>query len=157
MALSSIRAVTRHAGGQVLAFLAVILPMVLMPVAAYAVDAAVVSTRDAGLQEGTVEAAEEAAQQLNISDLRARSGLTVDSVGARKAATATLSNVEPQAAVESVLIDGTEVTVVAGELVTLPFNFLPVQMVRLRARASARLVAGYDRPSSRLPLPINTF
>jgi hypothetical protein len=152
-----IKAVSRHAGGQVLAFFAVILPMVLMPVAAYAVDAAVVSSRDAGLQGGTVEAAEAAAQQLNISDLRARSGLTVDSVGAHKSATAALSNLEPQASVESVSIDSTEVTVVAGEVVTLPFNFLPVQVVRLRARASARLVAGYDRPSSRLPLPTNTF
>ena len=151
------RAVSRRTGGQVLAFFAVMLPIVLMPVVAYAVDAAVVSNREAGLQEGTVQAAEEAAQQLNVPDLRARSGLTVDSALARSSAMATLSNVEPRASLESVSIDGTQVTVVASEVVTLPFNFLPVQVVRLRARASARLVAGYDSPSSRLPLPTSSL
>ncbi len=147
----------RHQSGQVLAFFALLLPIVLMPVAAYAVDAVVVSTRAAGLQEATVQAAEEAAQHLNVADLRARRGLTLDSARARSAALATMSALEPGASVQAVLIDGTQVTVIAGEAVTLPFNFFPVPAVKLGARASARLVAGYDSPSSRLPLPTSTF
>jgi hypothetical protein len=149
--------VNRHQSGQVLAFFAVLLPIVLMPVAAYAVDAVVVSTRAAGLQEATVRAAEEAAQQLRVTDLRAGGGLTLDPEQARSSALATVSAVEPGATVQSVLIDGTQVTVVAEEVVTLPFNFLPVPLVKLAARASARLVTGYDSPSSRLPLPTSTF
>jgi hypothetical protein len=49
------------------------------------------------------------------------------------------------------------VTVTAGEMVTLPFNFLPMPAIKLEARASARLVAGYAIPSSRLPLPTSNF
>jgi hypothetical protein len=149
--------VIRNERGQVLAFFALLLPIVLMPVAAYAVDAVVVSTRAAGLQEATVQAAEEAAQQLSVGDLRARGGLTLDTGRARSSAVATVSAVEPGASVQAVLIDGTQVTVIAGEMITLPFNFLPVPAVKLGARATARLVAGYDRPSSLLPLPTSTF
>lgn len=147
----------RHGSGQVLAFFALLLPIVLMPVAAYAVDSVVVSTRAAGLQEATVRAAEEAAQQLSVADLRAQGGLTLDSRRALSSALATMSVVEPGASVQAVLVDGTQVTVIAVEVVTLPFNFLPVPSVRLAAHASARLVAGYDSPSSRLPLPTSTL
>ncbi len=148
---------TRNKRGQVLAFFALLLPIVLMPVAAYAVDAVVVSTHAAGLQEATVQAAEEAAQQLSVADLRARGRLALDSGSASRAAIATVLAVEPGASVHAVLIDGTQVTVIAGEVVILPFNFLPVPAVELGASASARLVAGYDSPSSRLPLPTSTF
>jgi hypothetical protein len=147
----------RNESGQVLAFFALLLPIVLMPVAAYAVDAVVVSTRAAGLQEAAVGAAEDAAQQLSVADLRARGGLTLDPRAARSSAVAAVSAVEPGASVQAVLIDATQVTVIAGEVVTLPFNFLPVAAVKLEAHASARLVAGYDSPSSRLPLPTSTF
>jgi hypothetical protein len=147
----------RHESGQVLAFFALLLPIVLMPVAAYAVDAVVVSTRAAGLQAATVQAAEEAAQQLSVTDLRSRGELTLDTDRAFSSALATMSAVEPGASLNVVRIDGAQVTVVAGESVTLPFNFLPVPAVRLAARASARLVAGYDSPSSFLPLPTSTF
>ena len=147
----------RNASGQVLAFFALLLPIVLMPVTAYAVDAVVVSTRAAGLQDATVQAAEEAAQQLNVADLRAKGGLTLDPERARSSAVATVSAIEPGASVQAVLIDGNQVSVITGEVITLPLNFLPVAAVKLEARASARLVAGYDSPSSRLPLPTSTF
>jgi hypothetical protein len=39
----------------------------------------------------------------------------------------------------------------------MPFSFFPVPAVKLGAHATARLVAGYDKPSSRLPLPTSSF
>jgi uncharacterized protein (UPF0333 family) len=143
--------------GQVLAFFAILLPIILLPLAAYAVDAAFVSTRAAGLQEATAQAAEAAAQQVNVAALRSRSVLTIDASIARTVATQTMRESEPGASVESVVVIGALVTITAAEVVTLPFNFLPAAAIKLDARASARLVSGYDSPSSRLPLPANTF
>ena len=143
--------------GQVLAFFAILLPVILLPLAAYAVDAAFVSARAAGLQEATAQAAEAAAQQVNVAALRSRSLLSIDASVGRAVATHAIGDAEPGASVESIVITGAVITVTAGEQVTLPFNFLPVPAIRLEARASARLVAGYDRPSSRLPLPNSNF
>lgn len=143
--------------GQVLAFFAVLLPITLLPLAAYAVDAAFISTRTAGLQQATAQAAEAAAQRTNIGALRSRSALTIDATLARAAAIQAMSELEPSASLKSVVVMGAMVTVTASETITLPFNFLPVQAIRLDARASARLVAGYDSPSSRLPLPTSNF
>ena len=143
--------------GQVMAFVAVALAIVLMPVAAYAIDAATVSAAVAALQEATGTAALEAAQQLDANDFRAVGAMTVDLAAARKAADAVLAAQAPSVSVTSVTVSGAEVTVEAGELIHLPFDFFPERIVRLGARASARLAGGYDRPSSRLPLPTSTF
>jgi hypothetical protein len=59
--------------------------------------------------------------------------------------------------VVAVEVTGAVVIVTAEEVVVLPFNFLPAKAVKLEARASARLVGGYDSPSSLLPLPASTF
>ncbi len=144
-------------GGQVMAFIAVALAIVLMPVAAYAIDAASVSATAAALQEATAMAAMEAAQQLDPIDFRAGVGLTVDGGAARKVAHDVLTAEVPLASVSSVTVNGAQVTVAAGELIRLPFDFLPARLVRLEARASARLAGGYDRPSSRLPFPTSSF
>jgi hypothetical protein len=56
-----------------------------------------------------------------------------------------------------VIIVGSMVTLATSEVITLPFNFLPAPATVIHARASARLVGGYDRPSSLLPLPTSTF
>jgi hypothetical protein len=143
--------------GQVLAFFAILLPIILLPLSAYAVDVAFVSTRAAGLQESTAQAAELAAQQVNVDALRSRSELGINASIAPVIATHALRDLEPGALVDSVVVMGTLVTVTAHEVVSLPFNFLPASAVRLDARVSARLVAGYDSPSSRLPLPTSTF
>lgn len=148
---------SRNQTGQVLAFFAILLPMLLLPVAAYAVNAAFVSTRAASLQEATAQAAEAAAQQVDIAALRSRSMLAIDTPAAVDVANQELRRSEPGADVESVVVIRTQVTVSAAEVVTLPFNFLPTSSIRLEARASARLVGGYDRPSSLLPLPTSTF
>lgn len=143
--------------GQVLAFFAVLLPIVLLPVAAYAVDAAFVATRSAGLHEATAQAAEAAAQQLDIDVFRSRSDLVVNASMARNVANHAITESEPDAIVESVVVKGALVTITVAEAITLPFNFLPARTIRLEARASAQLVAGYDNASSRLPLPTRSF
>jgi Flp pilus assembly protein TadG len=143
--------------GQVLVFFAILLPIILLPLAAYAVDAAFVSARAAGLQEATAQAAEAAAQQVNVAALRSRSVLSIDASVGRVVATQAIHDSEPGASVESIVITGAVITLTAAEQVTLPFNFLPVPAIRLEARASARLVGGYDSPSSRLPLPTSNF
>jgi hypothetical protein len=143
--------------GQVMAFIAVALATVLMPVAAYVIDVATVSGAAAALQEATVTAAMEAAQQLDAIDFRAGGALTVEAGAAERAARAVVSAEAPSASVSSVTVSGAQVTVVVRERVQLPLDFLPSRLVNLEAYASARLAAGYDRPSSRLPLPISTF
>ena len=146
-----------HERGQILAFFAVVLPVILLPLAAYAVDAAFVISRSAGLQEATAQAAEVAAQQADVTALRSRSELTIDASLARAVATQSMIHSEPGASLEVVRVTGAQVTITATEQVKLPFSFLPVPAIKLEAHASARLVGGYDSPSSRLPLPTNTF
>jgi Flp pilus assembly protein TadG len=148
---------SRRERGQVLAFYAVLLPVILLPLAAYAVDIAFVITRSAGLQAATAQAAEVAAQHLDAGALRSRSVLIVDALAAPKVASQTLSVSEPEATVESVVVVGPMVTLFTHEVITLPFNFLPAQAIVIHARASARLVGGYDSPSSFLPLPTSNF
>ena len=139
-----------------LAFFALVLPIVLLPVAAYAVDATIVASREAGLQAATAQAAETAAQQLNVSVIRSSGALTLDPVAASLVATLTLAAGEPSAIVDSASVNGVEATVVTSESVTLPFSLF-AHAVRLHASATARLIAGYERPSSRVPLPSSTF
>lgn len=147
----------REQRGQVLAFIAVALAVVLMPVAAYAIDAVTVSVAAASLQEATAMAAMEAAQQLDADHFRAGGAISVDGAAARRAAQEVLAAEAPTASLISVTVSGAQVTVAAGELVALPFDFFPERTVRLDARVSAKLAAGYDRPSSRLPFPVSTF
>ena len=142
--------------GQVLAFFAVALPLVLLPVAAYALDSATVSARAAGLQAATAMAAEAASEQLDVATLRSRSELVLDPGSARAAAMQDLDADEPGAILEQVVVSGLTVTVVASEHVSLPLPLL-TSTVTLHAHSAAQLVPGYDRPSSRLPLPTSSF
>src|SRR5258708_35686044 len=68
--------------GQVMAFIAVALAIVLMPLAAYAIDVRTVSAAAATLQEATATAALEAAQQLDETGFRAGGVMTIDVVAA---------------------------------------------------------------------------
>jgi hypothetical protein len=142
--------------GQVLAFFAVAMPIVLVPVAAYAVDAAVVAFHAAGLQAATAQAAETAAQQLDVGTMRAGGGLALDLAAAKRSATNTVDREDPTATLTSITVDGVEVTVVTSETVPPPFALL-ARSVTLHARATARLVAGYARPSNPLPLPSSSL
>lgn len=142
--------------GQVLAFFAVALPLVLLPVAACAVDSATISGRAGGLQAATAQAAEAAAQQIDVAALRSSGELVLDSAAAQTAALRELETDEPGADLDHVSVGGVMVTVVASERVDLPLPLL-ARTITLKAHSTARLVPGYDRPSSRLPLPTSTF
>jgi Flp pilus assembly protein TadG len=131
--------------GQVLAFLAVALPVVLLPVAAYAVDAAMVASRSAGLQAATAQAAEMAAQQLNVGVIRSGGALALDAAAVALVAASTMQEEEPGAFIDSCAVNGVDVIVVTSEPVTLPFSVF-TQRITLHARATARLVVGYERP-----------
>jgi hypothetical protein len=133
-------------GGQVLAFFAIAVPMVLLPVAAYAVDATMMAGRAAALQAATAQAAETAAQQLNVGALRSSGTLLLDAAGVRLVVDQTLLEEEPGASVDSYSVTGADVTVATRELVRLPFSVFADTVV-LHAHATARLVAGYESPS----------
>ena len=134
--------------GQVLTFFAIVVPIVLLPITGYAIDASVVASRSAGLQAATAEAAETAAQKLDVEVIRANGGLALDAAAASQAASAMVTMEEPAASIESSVIDGLTVTITTAEAVTLPFSLVR-RTVTLHARATARLVAGYDNPSNR--------
>ncbi len=138
--------VSNHETGQVLAFFALVLPVVLLPVAAYIVDATVVASREAGLQAATAQAAETGAQQLNVGAIRSTAAITLDAPVVSRVVAQTLMDQEPAARVDADTIAGSDVSVVTSESVTLPFSLF-TRVVTLRARATARLVAGYDSPS----------
>ena len=142
--------------GQVLVFFALVLPLVLLPVAAYAVDAAVTASEYARLVEVTVRAAEDAAQQVDVAKLRASGALVLDVAAAVRAAHDDVMT-EPGASLIAVGVAGDLVTVATAESVTLPLDFVGAARVRLHASATARIAPGYDRPSSLLPLPVSTF
>ncbi|MHB8611781.1 MAG: hypothetical protein ACYDAL_05045 [Candidatus Dormibacteraceae bacterium] len=132
--------------GQVLTFFALTLPVVLLPVAAYAVDATMVASREAGLQAATAQAAEAAAQQLDVGAIRSQGVLSLNGAAAMVVARQTLVEEEPGASLDTSSITGADVSIVTSEQVTLPFSVF-ARTATLHARATARLVAGYDRPS----------
>ena len=142
--------------GQVLVFFALVLPLVLLPVAAYAVDAAVTASEYARLVEVTVRAAEDAAQQVDVAALRGSGEVVLDVAAAVRAAHDDLV-IEPGARVIDVVVAGGQVTVATAESVTLPLDFIGAASITLHASATARIAPGYDRPSSLLPLPVSTF
>jgi len=147
----------RKQRGQVMAFIAVALGMVVMPIAAYAVDSATSSAAAASLRKRQPGAVVEASQQLDITGFRATGVLSVDAAAARGVVQAVLAAEVPMASIKSVTVTGAEITIATREDVQLPFDFFPDRAVHLQASASARLAGGYDRPSSRLPLPISSF
>ena len=142
--------------GQVLVFFALVLPLVLLPVAAYAVDGAVTASEYARLVEVTVRAAEDAAQQVDVAKLRASGALVLDVAAAERAAHDDLM-IEPGASLIAVGVAGDLVTVATAESVALPLDFVGAARVRVHASATARIAPGYDRPSSLLPLPLSSF
>lgn len=145
-----------HERGQVLAFFAVVVPIVLLPLAAYAVNAAVVAYHAGGLQAATAQAAETAAQQLDTGAIRSGSGLALDAVAARRVATQTVEREDPSAIVDSLTIAGIEVAIQTRETFQPPFALL-TGPVTLHASARALLVAGYASPRSPLPFSSSTL
>jgi len=133
-------------GGQVLAFFAIALPVVLLPVAAYAVDAAILAGRESALQAATAQVAETAAQQINVRALRSTGVLSLDAAATRLVLEQALADEEPGASIDSCTVTNAEVSVVSSEPVSLPFSVFTDTVV-LHAQATARLVAGYETPA----------
>lgn len=142
---------------QVMVFIALALPMVLLPVAAFAVDAAAVSSSHAQLEQATASAAESAVQRIDSALFRSGGGLALDQSAVEDAVREVIAEDDPAAAIESISVTGLTVTVGTLESIVLPLNFLGAPSVTLRARSTARLTLGYDRPSSFLPLSVSTF
>jgi len=131
----------------VLAFFALVLPLVLFPVITYAVDVAVLSTTAAALQAATAQAAEVAAEQIDVGAVRAGAGLTLDPPQASRVAAQVLLEAEPGASVDFFEVVGLKVTLAASERVAPALPLWPGS-VTLHALATAVLVSGYDSPSS---------
>ena len=133
--------------GQALAFLALVLPLVLLPVAAFGAEAGLLSARQAHLVEVTAQAALDAAQQLDSAALRAGSGWAIDRAAALRVAAADLAQQEPAAVLDGVRVAGAQVTVTVHEVVPLRLAaFVGVRSATLRAELSARLTPGYGGP-----------
>jgi precorrin-4 methylase len=143
--------------GQVLVFFALVLPMVLLPLAAYAINAATSASAFAKLEEVTVRAAEEAAQQVDVTRLRSGGGFSINLFGAVAAARQVLADSLPGATLTSVSVSGVRVTVKTRLVVTLPLQLVGPPKITIHVTASARLAVGYDSPSSLLPLPMSSF
>ncbi len=142
---------------QVLVFFALVLPLILLPIAAYAVDAAIATSAYSRLVEVTTRAAEEAVQQIDVTRLRAGGGISIDVTGASTAVEDFLGSAEPNARLVDLAILGEELRLVTTETVVLPFDVFGSPGLPLHARVTARTAPGYDNPSSRLPLPVSTF
>ena len=143
--------------GQVLVFVALVLPMVLLPAAAFAVDAASAAAVHARLEQATWSAAESSVQQIDAGALRAGKGIALDQLSVEAVAFDSLGAADPNATIERLSVDGLYVTVETSETVQLPLNFLGAPAVRVRAKATARLTLGYERPSSFLPFSVSTL
>jgi len=143
--------------GQVLVFVALALPIVLLPAAAFAVDAASAAAVHARLEQATWSAAESAVQQIDADALRAGGGLTLDQRSVESVARDALAAEDPNATIERLAVDGLYVTVEAAERLQLPLSFLGAPAVKLRAKATARLTLGYESPSSFLPFSVSTL
>lgn len=145
-------------GGQVLVLLAMLIPLVLLPVAAYAAEAAYAATRAAALEWACTRAVEDAAQAIDGGALRSASSLQIDPVQARVIAGADVATLDPNAIVDAIDIGGLQVTIEAHEDVPATLAFwLPGGRLRVRGSATARLTPGYASPSSALPFATSSF
>lgn len=143
--------------GQILVFVALVLPLVLLPVAAFAVDAAAAAAVHARLEQAAWSAAESAVQQVDAGALRAGKGITLDQRSVEVVASDALAAEDPNATIERLAVTGLYVTVEAAERLELPLNLLGAPELKLRAKATARLRLGYESPSSFLPFSVSTL
>ncbi|HVD01403.1 MAG TPA: hypothetical protein VNG93_09710 [Candidatus Dormibacteraeota bacterium] len=140
--------------GQTLVSVALLLPVVLLPLMAYAVQATLLATRAGLLQAAVGRAAEDATAGVDVAILRAGGGLVLDPAVAGSIARDSLLAMDPGAVVDSIAVGSTTVTVTAHERVNAGFGeILGAGATVLRATATAQVTAGYASPSSRLPLP----
>jgi len=142
----------------VLVAVALLVPLALLAIAAYAIESARLAATGARLQEAAMRAVEAGAAQLDTDRLRSGSGFRLDPAAARRVAAAEMAGAEPAAVIDSAVVSGSQLTLAVHEPVRLDLGgFLSVGVVNLRARVSARLTPGYDSPSSLFPLSRRSF
>lgn len=132
---------------QALVFFAIVLPAVLLPVAALAAETAVVAERQSRLSEATALAATAAALALDTNALRSGAAWTLDVQAAHLAAASALSRADPQAVMDGAVVLSNRVTVSAHEVIRLQLAvFTPRGGVYVHAIAVAKLTPGYASP-----------
>jgi hypothetical protein len=147
-----------RARGQTMVLFALLVPMVLLPAAGYAIEAGALANRQAVLTAATAQAALDASQALDTAALRAGSGWALDPAAAAATAGGSLAASDPAAVLDSASVRGGRVSVAAHERVAVPLAiWVGGRTVTLHARVTAQLTAGYSSPSSRLPLPSRSF
>jgi hypothetical protein len=150
--------VSRFNAAQTLVIFALVMPLVLLPVAAYAVQATLLASRASLLQAAAARAAEDASEAVNVGTLRSSGVLQLDPASATRIARITLAEQDPAARVDDVMVGPLSVTVRAHDTVPLDFGgILRAGSVVLATVATARLTAGYRSPSSRVPLPTRSL
>jgi hypothetical protein len=133
---------------------ALLLPVVLLPLMAYAVQATLLATHASRLQSAVARAAEDGASAIDAATLRAGGGLVLDPTSAAARAGGSLAAEDPEAVLDSVTVAASVITVRAHERIDVGIGaMLGSGATVLRAAATARVTAGYASPSSRLPLP----
>lgn len=148
----------RRASGQALVLMAFLIPLVLLPVAAYAVEASYAASRAALLEWACVRAAEDAAQSLDATALRQSSVVQIDPTAAHARAQTDLAGMDPAAVLDQFSVAGNVVQVGAHEVVPVTLAlWVPGGQVRVGGSATARLTPGYSSPSSRLPFSTSSF
>jgi hypothetical protein len=130
--------------GQVLAYVALVLPLVLLPVAAFAVAASALDTQRSRLEAAAAQAAEDAVQKLDEQSFRQGSPAAPDPVAATAAARQALLAYEPAAVVDASELSEGVLTLTTHERAHVPLaGFLPVNTVVLKVTVRARLAAGF--------------
>lgn len=138
--------------------MSMLIPLVLLPVTAYAAEAAYAASRAALLEWACSRAAEDAAQAIDAQALRAGTGLQIDPVQAQSVVRSELATLDSRAALDSVTASGLEVTVAAHEDVPATLAFwLPGGHLTVTGAATARLTPGYSSPSSALPFATSSL
>jgi hypothetical protein len=127
---------------------ALLLPLVLLPVAAYAVEGGYLAARQSELQWACARAVEDAAQQIDQQALRQSSTLQIDPSAAALTGSRTLKAVDPQASVGSYAIGATAVSATVTESVPSTLAFWLPRRIQVSATCAARLEPGYASPSS---------
>jgi hypothetical protein len=144
--------------GQALVLMALFVPLVLLPVAGYAIEATYAASRAALLQWACVRTAEDAAESIDVNALRGSSALVLDPAEALPSAERELVQLDPNVVMDSWWWEGNEFGLSAHENVPVPLAlWLPSRSVQVGASATARLTPGYSSPSSRLPFPTKSF
>jgi hypothetical protein len=139
----------RSQAAQTLVIFALMLPLVLLPVAAYAVQATLLATRASLLEAAAARAAEDASEAVDVVALRSRDSLQLDPTGATRIARITLADQDPAARLDSVTVGPLSVTVRAHDTVPLDFGgILRAGSVTLTTVATAKLTAGYSSPGA---------